>query len=150
MSHHKETSVKRQSPLGRARNHGSAKEGTHHWIAQRLSAIALIILGPWFLWNLYAENISSYQNIVAWLQSPGDMTLMVLLLVAGLYHAYLGLQVVVEDYVHCNAVKLPLLIGFKLSFILIAVMATLSLVRIQNVSMTEIDLNNSSVALEAS
>lgn len=156
MSHQQTPSMKRQSPLGHARNHGSAKDGTHHWIAQRFSAIALLLLGPWLLYNFYYENISTYEGAVAWLQNPGGLAFMVLLLVAGLYHAFLGLQVVVEDYVHSNWVKLPMLIGLNLLFALVGVMAVLSLVRIQNlpVSSMETDImgteniEKSSTALE--
>ncbi len=148
MSYKQEPSIKCQSPLGRAKNHGSAKEGTHHWISQRFSAISLLLLGPWVLYSFYAGNMSSYESVVAWLQTPMDFTLVLLFIVAGLYHGFLGLQVVIEDYVHTQCIKIPTLIALKLFFALVGVMALLSLIRIQNTDLFKFNTEKSSTFLE--
>ena len=121
----------KQSSLGKARHHGSAKSGVSHWIHQRLSAIALIGLGPWFLYSVLTESMTSYQGILNWLDNPGDLVLLVLTIVVGLYHGFLGLQVVIEDYVHTNWIKFPTLIILKFSFIVLGVMATYGAVSVK-------------------
>lgn len=121
----------KQSSLGKARHHGSAKSGVSHWIHQRLSAIALIGLGPWFLYSALSESMTSYQGILNWLDNPGDLVLLVLTIVVGLYHGFLGLQVVIEDYVHTNWIKFPTLIILKFSFVVLGVMATYGAVSVK-------------------
>lgn len=94
-----------RSPLARARGLGSAKGGTAHWLAQRLSAVALIPLALWFvasvLWLLHAD----YVTAVTWVHTPWVAVLLAVLLVTVFYHAFLGLQVVIEDYVHSGWLK---------------------------------------------
>lgn len=89
-----------RSPLARAMGLGSAKHGTGHWWAERVSAVALIPLTLWFVASIIAHTTSDYANLVAWLKSPFVNIPMVLLLGVSFYHTALGLQVVIEDYVH--------------------------------------------------
>ncbi len=94
-----------RTPLGRALGLGSAKEGVGHWWAQRMSALALVPLTVWFVASLVAMAGADYFAIRDWIGSPVVAGLLVLLIVATFYHTALGLQVIIEDYVHHPAVK---------------------------------------------
>ena len=87
-----------RTDLGRVRGLGTAKEGVHHWWMQRLTAIALIPLTLWFIISIATLNNASYTETVNWLSIPLVSIFMILLVSATLYHALLGVQVVVEDY----------------------------------------------------
>ncbi len=109
-----------RSELGRVRGLGSAKEGVHHWWAQRVSAIALIPLSLWFAAEIVFLTDVDRATAIQWLGSPVTLGLMSLFLIALIYHAVLGLQVVIEDYIHTKATKLILLLiiqfaGFSLA-----------------------------------
>jgi len=92
-----------RTPLARAIGLGSAKDGVHHWWMQRVSAIALVPLTMWFIAAIIAQTGADYAAFIAWIRNPITDILMGLLLIALFYHAALGLQVVVEDYVHSDA-----------------------------------------------
>ena len=96
----------RFSPLNRTRELGSAKQGVEHWWVQRLTAIALVPLMLWLLVALIGDVGRSYTTVVSWLRAPLTNILMVLLLIALFYHTALGLQVVIEDYVHSDRATL--------------------------------------------
>lgn len=102
-----------RTPLGRVRGLGSAKEGVGHWWAQRVTALALIPLTVWFVASVIALAGADHATIVAWLRSPVVAALMVLLLVSVFYHAALGVQVVIEDYVHEEGAKLASILIVK-------------------------------------
>lgn len=119
-----------RSPLGRAVGLGSAKEGVDHWWRQRLSAIALVPLGLWFVASLLAHVGGGYEQAVAWLGSPLPAILMIALIAATFYHAALGMQVVVEDYVHREWVKLGTLIFLRLACLLLAVAGIFAVLRV--------------------
>ncbi len=95
-----------RTPLGRVRGLGSAKEGVGHWWAQRVTALALVPLSIWFVASVISLAGADHAAVVSWLGSPVVTVLMLLLLAATFYHAALGLQVVIEDYVHDEAVKI--------------------------------------------
>lgn len=103
-----------RSPLGRARGLGSAKEGVTHWWTQRLTAIALVPLTIWFVISVIGNVGADYESMRAWLGTPINATLLILLLVAVFHHAQLGVQVVIEDYVHDHAIKTAGIIATKL------------------------------------
>src|SRR5579863_4801062 len=88
------------SPLARAIGLGSAKEGVGAWWAERVSAVALVPLTLWFAASIIAHTGSDYATFIVWLRTPLGAILMILLLIALFYHTALGLQVVIEDYVH--------------------------------------------------
>jgi succinate dehydrogenase / fumarate reductase membrane anchor subunit len=88
-----------RSPLGRARGLGSAKEGLHHWWAQRLTALALIPLTVWFVASVVGLAGGGYDEFAFWLASPCNATAMILFFAVTFHHAQLGMQVVLEDYV---------------------------------------------------
>jgi succinate dehydrogenase / fumarate reductase, membrane anchor subunit len=87
-------------PLARARGRGSAGDGVHHWFAQRSSAALLVLLAAWLLYAAIALAGADFATTRAFLAQPFNAALMILLLVSLFYHAMLGLQVVIEDYVH--------------------------------------------------
>lgn len=116
------------SSAARARGLGSARRGSGAWRAERLTAIALVPLTLWLVASLVALGGADRAAFVAWLGRPLDAFLTILLLIAAFRHTALGLQVVIEDYVHSGA-KAPLLIVSHLSCFAICVagvLATLS------------------------
>ncbi len=98
--------MKFRAPLARARGLGSAKSGTHHWWMQRLTAVALVPLSLWFVASLITLVTADHATVIAWLHAPLVAILCCALIVAIFYHGQLGLQVVVEDYVHTESLKL--------------------------------------------
>jgi succinate dehydrogenase / fumarate reductase membrane anchor subunit len=119
-----------RSPLGRARGLGSARGGVEHWWMQRVSAAALIPLTLWFVVSLIALTGSDYNAFIAWLKAPFVAILMVLLLIALFHHMALGLQVVVEDYVHSDRAKIPTVVAIRLACFALAVAGIFATVRI--------------------
>jgi succinate dehydrogenase / fumarate reductase membrane anchor subunit len=117
----------RRSELGRARGLGSAKEGVAHWWAQRLTALALVPLLLWFVASLVAHTGTDHANVTLWLGSPVTFGLMLLLLGAGFWHMALGLRVVIEDYVHLDALKLGLVILVQFGAFALGVAAAVAL-----------------------
>ena len=98
------------TPLNRVLGLGSAKEGVEHWWGQRLSAVALVALGLWFVLSLIRLDDMSYATVANWLQAPVASILMILTLLTAIYHSKLGVQTVVEDYVHQPALKISTLV----------------------------------------
>lgn len=119
-----------RSPLGRAIGLGSAKEGVEHWWRQRISALALVPLTLWFVIAVIGLVGADRGALVAWVRSPLPAMLLVALLVASFYHAALGLQVVIEDYIHGEATRLSVLLLIRLlciAFVLRGILAILQL-----------------------
>ena len=96
------------NPLAKARGHGSAKAGLHHWIGQRISAALLLVLIPWMVYALISCVSASHAETVSFVSHPLNASLLILSLLVLIYHAMLGLQVVIEDYVHKRLVELLL------------------------------------------
>jgi succinate dehydrogenase / fumarate reductase membrane anchor subunit len=117
----------RRSDLARVRGLGPAKEGVHHWWMQRLTAVALIPLAIWFVASLIAHTGAGYAAASAWLASPVIFGIMVLLVVATFYHAALGLQVIIEDYLHHEGAKIAALLLMKFACVVLAMMAIVAL-----------------------
>ena len=88
-----------RTPLSHAKGLGSAKEGAHHWWAQRLTSIALVPLTIWLAYSIASFGEYSYSNVVIWMQSPIVAVALALLVVTMFYHVQLGIQVIIEDYV---------------------------------------------------
>jgi len=116
---HEQASIR--SDLGRARGLGSAKDGFHHWWVQRVSAVALIPLSLFWLFNLHDITTSDYAHFMAWIGSPFTAIPAILFIIASFYHAALGMQVVIEDYVPAEGWRITLLLINKLSFALLGV-----------------------------
>jgi succinate dehydrogenase / fumarate reductase membrane anchor subunit len=119
-----------RSSLGQAIGLGSAKEGVDHWWGQRLSAAALVVLGLWFAAKLVALAGADRVDVVAWLSAPLSAILAILLLVAVFYHAALGMQVVIEDYVDSEWLKLSSIAALRLISIALAVAGIFAVLRI--------------------
>jgi succinate dehydrogenase / fumarate reductase membrane anchor subunit len=97
--------------LGRVRGLGSARSGTHHWIVQRVTAVANLALLTWLLVTLVTSDFSSLDTMQRWLQSPIAAVPLALLAISAFTHLRLGLQVLIEDYVHGEALKLASLLA---------------------------------------
>ena len=108
----------------------SKSHGVAHWKLQRISAIAMIPLVIWFVSSLTFSLINSYDQSVAWLQNPLNATGLVLLFGTLYFHAASGLQVVIEDYVHNEGLKIMSLILIKLLSILLGVLSILCVLKI--------------------
>ncbi len=119
-----------QSPLGRVRGLGSAKEGTGAWFAERLTALALIPLTLWFVAVVIAGLDADYAAMTAWMAWPGNLTLMVLLLGFAFWHMALGLTVILEDYVHNKPVEMAAIIAVKLGSLLLGVFSVVAVLKI--------------------
>ena len=119
-----------RSPIGRVRGLGSAKSGLHHWWMQRVTALALIPLTLWFVASVISLARAGHAETEAWLGSPVVAVLMISLIIATFYHAALGLQVVIEDYIHHEGVKLALLLGVKLVAFLLAITALFAVLKL--------------------
>ncbi len=107
-----------RSPLGRVLGMGSAKDGTEHWWAHRVTAVALVPLTLWFLFSLLALPSLDYDTVKTWLSFPLSGLLAVLLVAVLTYHSYLGTTVVVEDYVHAAGTKLLSLLLLRFLYVL--------------------------------
>ncbi len=119
-----------RSSLGRVRGLGSAKEGVHHWRAQRITAIALVPLSLWFAFSVTALVGADYETFRAWLGQFGNGLLMLLLMGVLYYHAMLGMQVVIEDYVAGEGAKMTTLLVMKLLLFVLAASCALAILRI--------------------
>lgn len=102
-----------RSPLGRVRGLGAAKEGTGHWWAERMTALALVPLTFWFVASVVALAGADYQTMRDWMSSPVVAGLLILVVVITFYHMSLAVQVVIEDYVHYEPAKYFGLIAVK-------------------------------------
>ena len=103
-----------RSPIRTVLGHGAAKDGGAHWWTQRVTSVALVFLGLWFVWALLSLSDLSYPVVIAWLSQPVNAVLASLFVGTGVYHSLLGVQVVVEDYVvgHGKKVATMLLLNF--------------------------------------
>ena len=118
------------SPLKQAKGLGSAKTGLHHWWSQRLTALALIPLMLWFVSMIAFMGSSDYQASFNTISNPLNATLFLLLILASFWHAQLGLQVVLEDYISKKITRITLIIIMKFMLTGIGVLAALSVLRI--------------------
>jgi succinate dehydrogenase / fumarate reductase membrane anchor subunit len=118
-----------RSPLGRALELGSAKDGVKQWWLERVTAIALVPLTVWFAVSIVVHTGNDYATLIAWLRTPIATILMVLLLIALFYHTALGLQVVIEDYIH-SGMKIPALLGMRFGCFALAAAGILAMLRI--------------------
>lgn len=118
------------SPLKSARGLGSAKDGTHHWMVQRLTAVALIPLVLWFVYGIASNFSADYVSVVQWIALPWNTVLLVGFVAAGFWHSALGVQVVLEDYVADEFRKVSLLVISKLLHALLGLAAIIAVLKI--------------------
>ena len=122
--------MKYRTALSVVRGAGAAKDGTHHWWAQRLTAAALVPLGIGFVIMMLALLGSDYPDARAALAHPVSAAFWILLVVALFHHAQLGLQVVVEDYVHSAGLKIAVIVGVKFAAMALGTISVVSILRI--------------------
>ena len=119
-----------RSDLGRVRGLGNANEGTAHWWAQRVTAIALIPLSLWFIYSAVTLVGIDRAGFKIWLNAPGSVLLMMLFVIAIFYHMQLGLQVVIEDYVHNERNKIVSMVLNKFVAVFFAVSSIIALIKV--------------------
>lgn len=119
-----------RDPLAKARGLGSAKSGFGHWWAQRLSALVLALLTPFVVFTVAKYGIADYSALLALLANPICSAVLVLYVLALFWHARLGLQVVVEDYIHQPALEIALQVIIKIVFSFAAIAAVIAIARI--------------------
>lgn len=118
------------TPLNRVLGLGSAKDGTEHWWGQRLSAVALALLGSWLAIALFGVDDWSYASLAPVIGSPINSVLMILTVLALCYHSQLGVQVVVEDYVHGTALKIATLVTATFAHAVLAVAGVFAVLKL--------------------
>ena len=116
--------------IGRVRGLGSAKSGSHHWLLQRFTAIGNLLLVLWLAVSIVLLPDLGYASVVEWLARPVPATAMALLLVSSFWHARLGMQVMVEDYVHDHANKFACIAALNLAAFAGAAFGVFCVVRI--------------------
>ena len=122
--------MKYRTALNNVRGLGSAKSGTQHFWMQRVTALALLPLMLWLAWSMARLGALDYDGAIAWVRAPLTSVLLIATVLALLYHAKLGLQVVIEDYVHAEGVKFISLIALKFVSLLLALASVLAVLRI--------------------
>jgi len=118
-----------KSPLGKVLGNGSAKNGTGHWWSQRVTAVGLVVLGLWFAVELISLDSFDYQSMTVFLSSPYNAVLLILLVGTLMYHSMLGVQVVIEDYVHHGSLKVVSLMLIKFAHVLAGALGVFSVLR---------------------
>ncbi len=118
------------TPLARARGLGSAKSGLHHWWHQRVSAVAMVGLVSWMVVLLFSLVEADYQTAMNILAHPVNATVVVLFVAVGLWHASLGIQVVLEDYVANEGARLIAILAVKMTASVTAILAILSVLKV--------------------
>jgi succinate dehydrogenase / fumarate reductase membrane anchor subunit len=119
-----------QTDLGKVRGLGTAKSGTHHWWMQRVTAVALIPLFIWFISSFVALIGADHATVVEWIKNPFTTTFLIALVVALFYHLNLGVQVIIEDYIHTTAMKIFMLYGVKFGTIVLGLISITSILKI--------------------
>lgn len=118
------------APLKNARGLGSAKDGTHHFIVQRVTAVALIPLVIWFVYGVTCHASGDYVAAAQWVSMPWNTVLLIALVAAGFWHSALGVQVVIEDYIGTEFTKIASLLVSQLLHALLALAAIVSILKI--------------------
>jgi succinate dehydrogenase / fumarate reductase membrane anchor subunit len=119
-----------RSPIGRVLGLGAAKEGFSHWWLQRVTSVALVLLGLWFVSALLRMPTFEYDFVVAWIAIPLNAVLLLLLFGTLVYHSQLGVQVVVEDYVHHHGLKIATMLLLTFAHVAVAALASFAVLRI--------------------
>lgn len=125
-----------RTKLARVRGLGSAHQGTGHWWWQRVTAVALVPLLAWFMVSIISALLSEdILEVSVWFASPLHTVLMLILIPMSCFHAKLGLQVVIEDYVHGPFAKYTLLLANLYACIVMTILCTLAVLRLHFIDM---------------
>jgi succinate dehydrogenase / fumarate reductase membrane anchor subunit len=119
-----------RSPLGRVLGHGSAREGVHHWWSLRTTSAALVLLGVWFVFALLTRPDLGYETVTGWIGRPVTAVLLGLFVAVSVWHSALGVQVVIEDYVHAKGPRVAALVASRFLHVLVGVAAVFAILRI--------------------
>jgi succinate dehydrogenase / fumarate reductase membrane anchor subunit len=119
-----------RSQLGRVRGLGSAKSGTQHWWAQRVTSVALVPLTIWFVVAMLSQLGDTQAQVAAWIGQPVNTVLLLCLVVATFYHMQLGLQVVLEDYIHDESVRFASVLAVKGVSVLLALACIVAVLKL--------------------
>lgn len=119
-----------RTPLGQVLGLGSAKEGTSHFWGQRVSGIALAVLGLWFAASMLAMPGFQYADALSFIAAPLNGVLLLLLVATMAHHSSLGVQVVIEDYVHAHGLKLACLVISRFAHVMLAVAAIYAIIKV--------------------
>lgn len=119
-----------RTPLSKAKGLGSAKEGVDHWWKQRLTALALVPLVLWMLYSVALMGLGQFDSVYGWVSHPLTAVLLSVTFIAMYYHSALGIQVIVEDYIHVKWLQITALIGIKFINFLLAAIAVFSILKI--------------------
>ncbi|HEY1145711.1 MAG TPA: succinate dehydrogenase, hydrophobic membrane anchor protein [Allosphingosinicella sp.] len=119
-----------ETPLGRVRGLGSAKSGAHHWWLERLTSVSTLVLFIWFIVSLLRLPGLDYDIVTSWLATPLVAVPMLLLIISTFWHLKLGLQVVIEDYVHEDGLRLFLITLLNFFAIALGALAFFSVLKI--------------------
>lgn len=119
-----------QTPLARVRGLGSARQGSQDWWRQRVTAIALLPLSLWLAVHLPYLPSASFDDIARWVSLPWNTIFLLSFILLSLYHAMLGLQVVIEDYVHNDWMKIIGMLVVRLMTAFLAISTVFSVLRI--------------------
>lgn len=118
------------SPLARARGLGSQHEGAHHWMMERITAVLLVPLVMWIVYSILILKGASYEAFIAWMQSPINAVVMMMFMVVSSYHAVMGLQVIMEDYISCHCTRMVGIVFVKVLFGVVAVASVFSILKV--------------------
>ena len=119
-----------RTPHGRARGLGAAHHGASHWLAERVSAIALVPLVLWAVFGVLRLASQDYQGAVVWVSSPLNAVLLVLLTATSFWHMHAGMRVIVEDYIHKTLTKAVLLLLNLFVSVLVGGLAIFSILKV--------------------
>lgn len=119
-----------RTPLGRAKGLGSAKEGVGHWLAERITAAALMPLVIWFVVGLIMHAGADFDEVRGWVGDPVNAVLMILLLGTMFHHAQLGMQVIYEDYIHVEWLKVVSIYATKFAAYLLAAAGSFAVLKV--------------------
>jgi len=119
-----------QSPLGRVRGSGSAKQGSHHWMMQRVTSIALLPLTIWFIASLATNAGMTHGEALLWIGTPFNAVLLLALIALTFHHTASGLQVIIEDYTNQEWLKIGGILAVKGACWLLGIAAALAVLRI--------------------
>jgi succinate dehydrogenase / fumarate reductase membrane anchor subunit len=119
-----------RSPLGRARGLGSARAGATHWWVQRLTSLALVPLTLWFICAMVRMIGATRDDVVSWMAGPLPIVLLIALVIATFHHLQAGLQVVIEDYVHRDWLRVGSILVIKAIALLLALACIVSTLRL--------------------
>ena len=119
-----------RTPAGRVHGLGSAQHGVDHWWGQRLTALALIPLISWLCISIISMIGADHATFTSWLSTPGRAVAMLLLIAATFYHMKLGLQVVIEDYVHSRGWSVTLLVTNSFACVLLGTACGFAVVKV--------------------